>query len=99
MPEFDIAHFKEQGQDVIAVFVSDQVEDLSEVEQNHLCRELQFRANNAGISGNVALVWQEPSGHLGYRVPSNWKPFFDDLDYDRLADNINTRLRWKDAPT
>lgn len=94
MPEFDVAYFKEQGQDVITVFVGDGVDDMSEVEQNHVCRELQFRAHNAGMSGNVAMVWEDRSGHLGYRVPQAWQPFFDSVDYDELAQRINTQLRW-----
>jgi len=90
---FDVAHFRTQGQDVIAVCVTSQFGMKSNLEQNRILNALQFRANAAGLKGTVVPVWDAGGGRMGFLAPSQWRSFFGSIGLADIAANINRQLR------
>ncbi len=89
MPHYDIAHRREQGQDMIVVPMGADFGRLSDGQQEDFMSELQVRANAAGMRGTVAIVWPG-----GFRAPRPWHPFFRTLPIQAVLANINKRLSW-----
>jgi hypothetical protein len=88
MQKFQVAHFKEQGVDLIVVFVNDSFGRKSQQEQWDIRDALQMCANAAGLSGTVVPVWK-----TGFIAPPNWHPFFKSPNiYATLVANINQEL-------
>jgi len=89
MPHFRVAHIREQGQDMIIVPVDGNFRFQPDNEQESFMRELQSRANSAGLRGTVAAVW---SG--GFRAPRPWHPFFQTLSMQGVLANLNREISW-----
>jgi hypothetical protein len=77
MQQFDVAHVRERGVDLIIVFVNDRVRYMSDEDRGALAVALTLCARSAGLAGAVVLVW--PGG------------FFADRDL-LLAASVNTQL-------
>ena len=56
MAEFDAAHLRIQGVDVVIVFLSQAFDRESEREQGAIAAALQGCSQQAGLAGNVVLV-------------------------------------------
>jgi hypothetical protein len=89
---FDVAHIiREQGVDLIVVFLSSSFGQQTKSVQQQTIAELTACARSAGLAGTVVRVWQDGS-RLGFIAPTGMHPFFRSLDIGLLAANINTNL-------
>jgi hypothetical protein len=93
VPSFQVAHFREQGQDIIVILVNSSFWNQTADDQNAAMSELQLRANSAGLSGTVVPVW-ESGGRMHFKAPTHWHPFFRSLSMPVIAQNINRTLTW-----
>lgn len=84
MPSFDVAHVREQGQNLIIAPLDGSFANKSNDDQNRCWRELQARANAAGLRGTVALVWDG-----GFLAKREWSPFFRSLTLHQVMMSIN----------
>ena len=89
---FEVAHFNEQGQQVIAILVASSFGHKANSEQNRICVELQQYASSAGLAGTVVPVWDAGGGRMGFLAPSQWRSFFSSLTLGDIAININREL-------
>jgi hypothetical protein len=93
MPQFDVAHIREQGVDLIIVPLNSAFGSRPTSEQHAITAELQMRANAAGLAGTVVPVWES-----GYRMtfiaPPGYHPFFQSISLAYVAANINRTLSW-----
>jgi hypothetical protein len=89
MPSFDVAHLREQGQDMIIAPLERSFGQKSNSDQNLFMRQLQARANAAGLRGTVALVWDG-----GFLAIPQWHPFFRTLSLSRVMRSINRSVSW-----
>jgi hypothetical protein len=78
---------REQGVDLIVVFVAERVRLIPDNEKQALAGGLTLCARSAGLAGQVVLVW--PGGFFGDR---NFHAYFRDAPYEFLVANINKRL-------
>lgn len=92
MTTFEVAHLKEQGQDIIIVLVDRSFGNKTESEQNQITSELQICARSAGLAGTVVPVWDSGGGRMGFLAPRPWHPFFKSLSLMDIAANINRKL-------
>ena len=87
MQTFDVAHIREQGVDLIIVFLDHSVQYKTDAERSQIAGALQLCARSAGLAGTVVLVWQG-----GFFADRNFHPFFQSVNFEMLAASINTRL-------
>ena len=94
MPQFEVAHIKEQGVDVIIIPLDNSFRRKSQTDQDATISELQMRASSAGLAGTVVPVWDEGGGRMAFRAPPNFHPFFKSIDLLYVSANINRKLYW-----
>ena len=92
MGEYQVAHLREQRQDMIIIPLADEFRYKSSAEQNAISHSLQLCASSAGLRGTVALVWDAGGGRMGFIAPSQWRNFFASIDLYYVAQNINRVL-------
>ena len=88
---YEIAHIREQGQDMIIVPVTSSVGSKNQQQQNEIKNSLQLFATDAGLAGMVCLVWSS-GNRFGFLAPSQWHGFFRSIDMRFVAANINKKL-------
>jgi len=88
---YEVAHIREQGQDMIIIPVSDSVHNMSNAEQNELKTSLQYFAQDAGLAGQVCLVWLR-GRNFYFLAPQPWHPFFKSINMQFVVQNINKKL-------
>jgi hypothetical protein len=93
MPQYNVAHIKEQGQQIIIVLLDDSFGSKSTEDQNAFKNELQIRASSAGLAGIVVPVW-ERSNRLYFIAPTPWHPFFKSMTMSFAQQNVNRTLSW-----
>lgn len=91
MAEFEVAHIREQGQDMIIVPLKSEFEYRSSAEQERFHAAIQACASDAGLAGFVVLVW-DSGGRTKFRAPAPWHPFLRGLSMDHVAASINRKL-------
>jgi len=84
---FKVAHIREQGVDLIIVFVNSSVAHVLDSEKAQLLGALQLCANSAGLRGSAVLVWEG-----GFYADQRFHAFFRSAPYATLAANINGEL-------
>jgi hypothetical protein len=89
MPSIEVAHVREQGQDMIIVPMNDQFGRKPQSDQHAVINEIQRRASGAGLAGTVVAVW--PGGFI---APRPWHPFFRTFSYGQALANVNRSLSW-----
>ena len=89
---FKVAHFKEQGQQVIAVLVSSSFGCKSSADQNEICGQLQSCARSAGLAGTVVPVWDAGGRRMGFLAPHQWQSFFRSISLAQIAASVNRNL-------
>lgn len=89
---FEVAHIRQQGQDIILIVVDASFARKSSSDQQSTYAALQACASNAGLAGTVALAWDGGSGRMKFYGPSAWNQFLASLDPNTLAANINKKL-------
>jgi hypothetical protein len=92
MTTFDVAHLRQQGQDLIIVLVKPDFGSKTSTEQEQIRLQLEIAANRAGLAGHAVTVWDAGSGRMGFRGPSAWKSFLEGLSLPFVAANINKRI-------
>lgn len=93
METFDVAHIREQGQDIIIVVVNHSFSRKIQAEQREITAWLQQCASSAGLAGTVVPIWDAGHGKMGYFAPPMWQAFFNSLSLGVVARNINKKLR------
>ncbi|MGA9040733.1 MAG: hypothetical protein WB421_09380 [Terriglobales bacterium] len=94
MPNFKVAHVREQGQDMVIVPLDSGFGRKMSSEQQAIAAELQLRSRSAGLAGRVVPVWDNGGGRMGFVAPRNWHAFFAGLSLGWVFTNINRELYW-----
>ena len=94
MPSLDVAHLREQGQDMIIVPLEHSFGHKSDREQSLAISELQMRASSAGLRGSVVAVWDGGGGRMAFRAPRPWHPFFQSIGLYDVLQNLNKQISW-----
>jgi hypothetical protein len=92
MAEIDVAHLRIQDVDVVIAFLGSSFDQRSQPEQNEVGAALQLCSRNAGLVGNVVLVWKDAVGRFKFLAPPNQQAYFKTADYRYLYAQINKRL-------
>lgn len=92
MAKFEVAHLREQGQDMIIVPLDRSFGFKSNTEQNQVCASIQACATAAGLQGTVVPVWDDGGGRMAFLAPRPWVPFFQGMSLADVAANINRKL-------
>jgi hypothetical protein len=92
MSSFDVAHIREQGVDLIVVPLDRSFGYKSAADQNQISAELQACAASAGLAGTVVPVWEDGSGRMMFLAPHSFHPFFQSINWEFVAANINRNL-------
>jgi hypothetical protein len=93
MPRFNVAHLREQGQDMIIVPLDSSFGFRSGSDQQSFTADLQVHANDAGLIGTVVPVWEQ-NGRMAFIAPRPWHPFFQSIGLRFVAANINREIYW-----
>jgi hypothetical protein len=94
MPQYKIAHVKEQGVDMIIVPLDSAFGRKMTSDQQAITAELQTRSRSAGLAGRVVPVWDNGGGRMGFLAPNNWHAFFRSITLRWVFANINRELYW-----
>ncbi len=76
MPQYKIAHVKEQDVDLIIVPLESHFGNMSSQDQNVTIKALQLHASEAGLRGTVVPVWDSGGGRMAFLAPQQWHSFF-----------------------
>jgi hypothetical protein len=94
MPRFKVAHLREQGQDMIIAPLDSSFGDQTSTDQQAIIADLQIHARSAGLAGTVVPVWDNGGGRMAFIAPRPWHPFFQSINLQFVAMNINRELYW-----
>lgn len=93
MPQFDVAHIREQGVDLIIVPLKSAFGQMSEQEQLEQIDAMQLAASSAGLAGTVVPVWTMGNRTV-FIAPQSWHPFFKSVTWETLVASVNRRISW-----
>ena len=93
---FDIAHFREQGNDIIMVIVPKKFDNFPSSDKQQVSNELQQCAKEAKVSGKIVLVWNKPNGAMGFFGPTPWHPFLKSINMAYVKQRVNKELTCDD---
>lgn len=93
MPSYDVAHIREQGQNMLLFPLSSSFGSRSDHEQNATLSELQMRARAAGLAGGAVAFW-ESGGRTNFRGPRPWHPFLRGLSMHAVMRSVNKKISW-----
>ncbi len=93
MPNIDIAHIHEQGQDMIIAPLDGAFGNRTQGEQNSMLGAIQAAAHSAGLRGTAVIVWQA-GRRFNFMGPQRWHPFLRSIDMRWVSANINKSLSW-----
>lgn len=91
MKRFKIAHFREQGVDIIVVPLDPSFGAKPQSQQQDTIDWLQSCAESAGLAGTVVPVWRSGRGHQ-FIAPTAWHKFFQSFTWDLIELSINKEL-------
>lgn len=91
MPSYEIAHLREQGQDIIIVPMKSSFGSLPEEDQAIEIEYIQRCAVAANLKGIVVPVWCVGS-RMKFIAPRPWHPFFSSISWNDVARNVNGKL-------
>lgn len=92
MTSFDVAHLREQGQDMVIVPMKSDFGHKGQAEQARIEGALAQAAHQAGLAGRIVTVWDAGGGRMGFRGPPQWRSFLASLSLRVVASNINKRI-------
>ena len=92
MSQFEVAHLRGQGRDLIIIPVDSALARKSGTGQNKISAQLQSRASAAGLAGTVVPVWDSGGGQMAFLAPLDWHAPFRGLTLRFVAANISRRL-------
>ena len=93
MPSFNVAHIREQGQDMLLFPLDDSFDYKSSTEQNSTVAQLQMRARSAGLAGRAVAVWERGS-ETRFLGPPQWRGFLQSIDMGFVLANVNREISW-----
>ena len=88
---FDVAHIREQGQDMIVFPMNSSIDYKSDQQKREIMFDLQRCASSARLADSVVIMW-EGSGQTKFMAPQQWSSFFRSVNMLWLAKNINKKL-------
>lgn len=91
MTSYEIAHLREQGNDMILIPLEDRFGHLSTDEQQAQISRLQACAVSAGLRGAVAVFWKQ-GGQWRFMGPQQWQGFLRSVTPQMLRANLNKKL-------
>ena len=94
MPQYKVAHVREQGVDLIIVPLESRFGSMSSEDQNATMASLQLHASGAGLGGTVVPVWDSGGGRMTFLAPQQWHSFFRSINLPWVWRNVNKELRW-----
>ena len=92
MATFDVAHLNIQNVNVVIVFLGPAFEHKTHQQQSEFQAALQICAANAGLAGNVVLVWQDSLQQIKFLAPPQQHAFFKTANYANLYSQVNKKL-------
>jgi hypothetical protein len=93
MPDFKIAHIRQQEQDMVIVPLTPEFEHKTPTEKRSAIDELQVRSQAAGLAGTVVPAWLYQN-RVHFIAPEPWHPFFQSLTWNQILASVNKELRW-----
>jgi hypothetical protein len=94
MPRFDVAHLREQGQDMVIIPLESSFGNKTSQDQQAIIVDLQIHSRSAGLAGIVVPVWDSGGGRMAFIAPHQWHPFFSSLSLQWVFANINKYITW-----
>ncbi len=91
MQKYDVAYVNKDGVDLIIIPLANDYEWKADALQREIIAGLQVCASAAGLRGTVVPVWQA-GGYMKFIAPPNWHSFFQSIDMNYIAANINRKL-------
>jgi hypothetical protein len=91
MERFQVAHIREQGQDLVIVVVNTSVHHKSDSEKAEILATLQRASISAGLAGTAVLAW-ESNGILNVYCNFAFHAFFRSITYEAVLASINKTL-------
>lgn len=93
MPDYDVAHLCEQGQDMLLFPLDGTIHNRSDREKADVLDELERRAHAAGLAGRAAILWDY--GGSGYSYgPREWQSFLQSIDTGWVWQQVNRNISW-----
>jgi hypothetical protein len=93
MPSFNVAHIREQGQDMLLFPLDDSFDNKPSADQNSTVAQLQMRANRSGLAGQAVAVWQR-GRETRFLGPPPWRAFLQSIDMSFVLANVNREISW-----
>lgn len=93
MPQFDVAHIREQGQNMIIIPLDDSFGYKTSGDKNQIINNLERHAHAAGLAGSVVVMWQS-GGRTSFIAPRPWHQFFQSLSFGDVLASINKQISW-----
>lgn len=94
MPRFNVAHLREQGQDIIIVPLNSSFGTKASNDQRAITADIERHAHGAGLRGTVVPVWDNGGGRMAFIAPRPWHSFFTSINLQFVAANINREIYW-----
>ena len=93
MPSFNVAHLREQGQNMLLFALDDSFGNKTQSDQNAVLYDLESRAHAAGLAGKAAIFWRQGGGER-FMGPKPWHPYLRGLSVNDVLRNTNKTLSW-----
>lgn len=94
MPQYKVAHIKEQSVDLIIVPLESRFGNMSSQDQRTTVASLQAHASRARLGGTVVPVWDSGGGRMAFPAPHQWRGFFSSINLPWVWTNVNKEPRW-----
>lgn len=95
MPSLDVAHVREQGQNMLLFPLDSSFGHKSMADQQRTLSTLTRRANAAGLAGTAVAFWQS-GGRTHFMGPRQWRAFLECLSMWQVQANVNRTISWTD---
>lgn len=93
MPSFQVAHIREQGQNMLLFPLNSSFGSKMSDEQHSIIAQLEIRAHRAGLAGKAVAVWE--SGGQTYTIgPKPWAGFLRSISMHFVLRNVNKEISW-----
>ena len=93
MPSFDVAHIREQGQNMLLFPLDESFAYKTQSDQSDIVAELEARAHAAGLAGRAVAVW-ENAGRTSFLGPRPWRQFLQSISVHFVLRNVNKTISW-----
>jgi hypothetical protein len=94
MPQFKVAHLREQGADMIIVPLDSSFGSKPSDVQHDIIGDIQAHSRSAGLAGTVVPVWDSGGGRMAFIAPRPWLAFFRSIGLHFVLRNLNREISW-----